>query len=78
MKGPAQYPNRKTVITSPETSVETWKYSAIPFGPSRAPEGLEEAKVALMTSSTAIMVMIHLRSLDQFLGFSISPGAKSR
>jgi len=62
-------------MTSPEASTETWKCSAMP---SRVPDGLEEANVALTTINTETVVIYHLRRVDQFLGFSISPGEKSR
>ena len=45
---------------------------------SRHPDGLDEANVALTTKVTLTMVTYHLRGVVQFLGFSISPGAKSR
>ena len=76
--GPKQYPTRYNVMTSPAASGETWKCSAMPFGPFIAPDGLEDAKVALITSKTDTMDMYHLLLIDQFNGFSISPGAKSK
>lgn len=62
-------------MTSPATSSDTPNSSAIP---TRHPEGLEEAKVALTTINTDAKVMYHLRAFDQFFGFSMSLGLKSK
>ena len=77
-RGPKQYPNKNSVITNPAASDDTWKCAAMPFGPSNAPEGLEDANVAFTTSRTEQTVIYHLLPIDQFFGFSISSGAKSR
>lgn len=61
-------------MTRPEASTDTEKWEAMPV---RQPEGEEDAKVAFTTSSTETTVMYQRRLADQFLGFSMSPGAKS-
>jgi len=62
------------VITRPEASTDTEKWEAMPL---RHPEGEEEANVAFTTSRTETTVMYQRRLADQFLGFSMSLGAKS-
>lgn len=42
------------------------------------PLGALDAKVAFMTSMTALMVTAMRRGVDQFWGFSISSGLKAR
>lgn len=42
------------------------------------PLGALDAKVAFMTSMTAHIVTVMRRVVDQFWGFSMSPGLKSR
>jgi len=44
---------------------------------SRHPAGIEDANVAFNTRSMDANVMYHLLATGQFLGFSISPSAKS-
>ncbi len=45
--------------------------------PSKQPDGLDDANVALVTRSTAQPVTYVRLSIDQLCGFSMSPGAKS-
>lgn len=63
-------------MTSPATGLAETCNSSAMLG--RQPEGLEDANVAFTTSKTLTTVMYHLRFGDQFLGFSMSFGAKSR
>lgn len=63
------------MVTRFDTSTETPKCSEMLF---RQPDGEDEANVALTTRLIDTIVMYHLRPVDQFLGFSISFGEKSR
>lgn len=63
------------MVTRFATTCETAKYEAML---SRHPEGEDDANVALTTKTMAMMVMYHRLAVDQFLGFSMSFGEKSR
>lgn len=62
-------------MTRPDATLETWKCSDMP---TRVPDGADDAKVAFTTRRTLTTVIYHRRRADQFFGFSISSGLKSR
>lgn len=63
------------MIVNPATSVDIPKCSEIE---GKQPLGELDANVALTTRRIAAIVMHVRRGKDQFLGFSISSGEKSR